>query len=219
MYYYVEDKELISNMRGLCSDIVNQLVQLINGEGKLKVKASLVGSGAKNLITQNENEPIDLDYNLSIKECNEFDINDSVGIKEYVRKSFNIILKRFGWNDCKDSTSALTTEKRYFKNGNQTKFSIDLCIIYESNQRWWRLIHQKTGFTNYDRWYWSEGKHSGNLKNKADWLKKNGHWNEVREVYLEKKNMYLRKNDKDHPSFICYLETINEICNKYKNKR
>ena len=66
MYHYVEDKEFLGRMKRLCSDIVNQLVQKINRDGKLKVRADLVGSGAKNLITQNANNPIDLDYNLEI---------------------------------------------------------------------------------------------------------------------------------------------------------
>ena len=52
----------------------------------------LVGSGAKNLETQNEKEPVDLDYNLVVinSSCN---INDGKQIKEYIRKKFNITKK------------------------------------------------------------------------------------------------------------------------------
>lgn len=82
------------------------------------VVVHLVGSGAKNLETQNSNEPIDLDYNLSILKTYELDINkDSAKIKKYVRKMFNKVLKKYGWSDCKDSTSALTTEKYHFTKG------------------------------------------------------------------------------------------------------
>lgn len=38
-------------MRSLCSNVVNQLVQLINSEGDYRVRAELVGSVAKNLET------------------------------------------------------------------------------------------------------------------------------------------------------------------------
>lgn len=68
-------------------------------------------------------------------------------IKEYVRKQFNIALKSKGWGDCKDSTSALTTEQRQFKEGNPTSFSIDVAIICESNDSWYRLIHQKQEYS------------------------------------------------------------------------
>ena len=33
--------------------------------------------------------------------------------------------------------------------------------------------------------------------------------------YLEKKNMYLRRQDYNHPSFNVYVETVNQVFNKY----
>ena len=113
MYHYIEDKVFLKDMKYLCSNIINQLVQLINNDSLMEVEAHLVGSGAKNLITQNSNEPIDLDYNLMIIDS-EININNCREIKEYIRKQFNVILNKNGWNDCMDSTSVLTTEKRHF---------------------------------------------------------------------------------------------------------
>ena len=215
MYHYVEDKDFLKQMKEVCSSIINQLVQQINRDGKMEVKANLVGSGAKNLITQNEHLPIDLDYNLEIIDSGSFNINNGTGIKEYVRKQFNIVLKANGWGDCQDSTSALTTEQRVFKKGNKTPYSIDLCIIATGNDGWYRLIHEKTGFANADRWFWNKGRNSEKLQQKIDWLKDNGLWLEVRETYLKKKNMYLRRNDHDHSSFVVYVETINEVYNRH----
>ena len=68
MYHYIEDKVFLKDMKYLCSNIINQLVQLINNDSVMEVEAHLVGSGARNLITQNYNEPIDLDYNLLIND-------------------------------------------------------------------------------------------------------------------------------------------------------
>lgn len=45
------------------------------------VVAYSVGSGSRNLETQNEFEPVDLDYNISI--IRSWNINDCQGIKEY----------------------------------------------------------------------------------------------------------------------------------------
>ena len=215
MYHFVEDKEFLKRMNNLCSGIVNQLVQMINNEGLLKVEAHLVGSGAKNLVTQNANESIDLDFNLCILDSIEFNINDGKNIKEYIRKCFNKILKSNGWSDCQDSKSALTTEKRHFKEGNKTSFSIDLCIVTEDGNRWWRLIHKKTGCFQTDEWIWNEGRSSQGLQEKVEWIKSNNLWKEVRDTYLDKKNMYLRRNDNTHPSFICYIEAVNEVYDKY----
>ena len=215
MYHYVEDKEFLKLMKRKCSGIINQLVQMINNEGKLSVEAHLVGSGAKNLITQNENQPIDLDYNLCINWFIELESNDCDEIKEYIRKCFNKVLSRNGERDCNDSTSALTTKKMNLGKGYKTQFSIDLCIITEDNDKWYRLIHKKTGFYNADSWMWNEGKRTNNLLERVEWLKENYLWNDVRETYLNKKNMYLVRNDYNHPSFICYIEAVNEIYNKY----
>ena len=76
MYHWIENKVFLDRMKSYCSVIVNQLVQTINSDGKMRVKQHLVGSGAKNLITQNANEPIDLDFNLEIIDNGEFQIND-----------------------------------------------------------------------------------------------------------------------------------------------
>ncbi len=217
MYHWIEDKQFLGMMRGLCSGIVNQLVQAINNDGAIFVRQHLVGSGAKNLITQNTNQPIDLDYNLEIVECSEFNINDCRAIKEYVRKKFDEVLSRAGWNNCQDSTSALTTEIYRFTEGVQTGFSIDLCIVRKGSYgRWERLIHEKVGYTWLDRYFWNEARQSNGLEDRIQWLKENDCWLEVRETYLEKKNMYLSRGDRDHPSFIVYIEAVNEVFNKYR---
>jgi len=37
------------------------------------------------------------------------------------------------------------------------------------------------------------------------------YWNDIKKRYLEKKNFYLRKQDQTHPSFVVFVETINEV--------
>ena len=140
--------------------------------------------------------------------------NDGTAIKEYIRKCFNAVLQKNRLNDCQDSTSALTTNKIYFTEGNQTNFSIDLAIVREKYNGLERLKHFKTGFFINDQWYWNETQNSKDLAVKAKDIKKRGMWEEVRKIYLEKKNMYLSNRDHDHPSFIVYIETINEMHNK-----
>lgn len=215
MYHYIQDKEFLKRLKGSCSDIVNQLVQSINNDSVMKVEACLVGSGAKNLITQNGNEPIDLDYNLCIVSTESINILDCRGIKEYVRKQFNKVLCSNGWDDCEDSTSAITTEERVFKKGNQTAFKIDLAITCKYHNNWQRLIHQKTGLVILDGYYWNEVQDSGRLEEKVRVIKSNHMWDEVRRIYRDKKNFYLCRNDHNHPSFIVYVEAVNQIYNKY----
>ncbi len=216
MFHYVEDKEFLKRMKMICSDIVNRLVQAINREEEMTVRAYLVGSGAKNLMMQNENEAVDLDYNLEVVETQR-NINDACYIKEYIRQMFNTVLRKSGWGDCSDSTSCLSTEKRHFIEGNPTEFSIDLAIVHKnSDGTWHRLIHDKTGRWATDSWIWNKAPNSKELSEKAEWLKKNGFWLSVRETYKKKKNMYLTWGDRNRPSFICYIEAVNEVYSQHK---
>lgn len=212
MYEYVDDKQFLSRMRSLCGDIMQDLCHTLKEEYDIGSSFYLVGSGARNLILQNSNQPIDLDYNLEITRIDDWD--DCRNIKECVRKAFNIVLREYGWSDCQDSTSSLTTEKRCFSKGNDTGFSIDVCIVYEDvDGNYYRLIHEKTGITCNDMYFWNQAPHSRNIREKAKYIKEKGKWVLVREQYKRIKNKYLTANDHNHPSFICYIEAVNNVYN------
>ena len=146
--------------------------------------------------------------------------NDSRAIKEHIRKHFNSILQSFDLDDCQDSTSAFSTNLIVFKKGNKTNFKIDLGIVRERNHGWERLVHRKTGIVSFDQWYWNEAPNSRGLAEKVDAIKNENLWLDVRDLYLDKKNMYLSRGDREnHPSFNVYIETINEIYYKYFRKK
>lgn len=215
MYDYVEDKKFLSRMRNLCGDIMQEFCHTLKEEYNIGASFYLIGSGAKNLIMQNGSESIDLDYNLEILRCDDY--TDCCKIKESARKAFNSTLHKFDWNDCQDSTSSLTTEKRYFTEGNSTSFSMDVCIVKTDNGHLHRLIHEKTGWTCYDKYYWNPASNSKNIKKKVDYIKNSGKWGLVRIQYKNIKNKYLQRNDHDHPSFVCYIEAVNNVYNSRKH--
>ena len=214
MYDYVKDKAFLKRAHGVCANLVNQLVQLLGKYG-IEAEQSLVGSGGRNMVTQNANEPIDFDYNLIIWDAP--DIMDCRYLKDTVKKAFDYILDKNGLSACDDSTSVLTSKKFQFTKGNQTEFSIDIAIVrIDDNGCWHRLIHKKTGNAYFDQYYWNQTPHSQGLYEKEKYLKGlPGGWEEVRSTYLNKKNMYLTRQDYNHSSFICYIEAVNEIYYKY----
>lgn len=221
MYQYVS-RDALSGVRSCCSDLINQLKQRINNDGELEVTAYLVGSGARNMVTQNANEPIDLDYNLEILNLEILSPHfpgwgwDGQRIKEYIKEQFDDILCANGWGYCRDSTSVLTTKKRLLK-GAPFRFSIDLAILCQDNHGYYhRLIHAKTGFTDRDRWYWNQVPYSRGLDKRIEQLKDCHLWNEVRDAYLDKKDLYLRRQEQEqHPSFNVYVEAVNQVHDKY----
>lgn len=216
MYHYLDDKKFVSKMRTLCGDIMQDLCHILKEEYDMGSTFYLVGSGARNLIMQNNNEPVDLDYNLEITRCEDFE--DCRYIKECVRKAFNEALNLNDLSDCNDSTVPLTTELIYFTEGNDTEFRMDVCItVRDEDDNYYRLVHEKTGFVLHDRYFWNIAPNSKRINEKVDYIKKRGKWILVRQQYEKIKNMYLVRNDYNHPSFICYVEAVNNVYNSRKS--
>jgi len=213
MYHYVTDKEFLKQSYSICADLVNQLVQELKGY-EIDSEMHTVGSKKRGLITQNENEPIDYDFNLLIHNP------DAVGspgdLKKQIMEAFNDVLERNGLRNCDDSTSAITTKRMQMKKGNKTEFSIDVCIVrIDRYGKCQRLIHQKHQWIQYGQYYWNDVCNQEDLWEKEDYLKPD-YWQLVREKYLDRKNFYLRRGDYDHPSFVCYIESVNDIYNQVK---
>ena len=217
MYHWVSDKSFLKDAYFCCSDLVNQLVQNLKNYD-IYAAMNVVGSKSRNMITQNENKKIDFDFNLLIE--NASPRTNAEKLKTTIQTAFNDVLRKNDLHDCEDSTSALTTKSMHFPKGNRTEFSIDVCIVVsDSFGNLYRLIHSKTGIVNLDQWYWNQVPNSYELHKKEAYIKQNpSNWLIVREKYLHKKNLYLTRNDHNHPSFICYVESINEVYNELQNK-
>lgn len=219
MYHYVEDKEFLKRAQKVCSGLMTELEETLRDED-VNSQFFLIGSGAKNMVTQNEEGPIDFDYNLNILSCDDF--RDCKAIKEMVRRTFNKVLRENGLHDCEDSKSSLTTKRICFDDGS-IDFSIDVGIVTKGrNGNWNRLKHEKSSKSfknNQNRYYWNEAPDSNDCKEKAAKIKSiPGWWERVRKHYLDLKNYYLRNNDYNHPSFICYVQAVNDIYNSMKQK-
>lgn len=216
MYHYLDDRKFLHKMRALSGEIMQSLCHWLKEDYDIGANFYLIGSGAKNLILQNEHNPVDLDYNLEIVKCKDF--KDCRYLKECVRKSLNKVLRKKGLRDCQDSTSSLTSVLMVFNDGYNKLFSIDICITAKCTKgNYCRLIHKKTGWTDLDEYYWNIAPQSKELKKKADYIKQHGKWSLVREQYKNIKNKYLRCNDSNHPSFICYIEAVNNVYNSRNN--
>ena len=77
-----------------------------------------------------------------------------------------------------------------------------------------RLIHNKP----WNQYTWNEVTHSHQVTDRASELKNAGLWEKVRDRYLDKKNMYLSRQDHNHPSFLVYVEAVNEVYNERFNR-
>ena len=215
MYKYFEDKKFLNQANRKCADIVNRLVQKLRKKG-YPAWFFVIGSRNRNMVTQNEQGDIDFDYNVVLD-----NVWVSAGllrgnpetIKKDVMRLLNEVLAEIGEPDCKDSTSSLYVKPMKLQ-GNKTRFSLDIGIVtFDTYGNMHRLIHDKKGI-NWGRAFWNQVRDFKDIEKKEEALKPK-YWHEVRKAYLDKKNRYLTANDNNHPSYVCYIEAVNDVYNKY----
>ena len=216
-YEFVYESEA-KRYRSDCSRTLKKTCELLRAKG-ISAQFTLVGSGARNMITRNGDGPYDLDYNLLIMKAEERYWNDLRLLKETVRNALNRAERREFFSDAQDSTSCLTA-LLHFKDTPNVEFSFDVAITTKNkNGNYMRLIHNKNVYAlGLDQYTWNEVPNSHQVKDKADELKKAGLWQKVRDRYREKKNMYLSWQDRNYPSFVVYVEAVNEVYNRYFNR-
>ncbi len=209
MYKYIEES-VIKPYRGFCSNVLSELRDNLNKHYDIITQFSLVGSGSdsRNMVTANGNGPFDLDYNLQIIRMPNKNWDDLKSLKDTVRNELNKIVHDTFFSDGKDSKSVITS-LLHFQETPRVEFSFDIAILAKNkNGNWCRLIHNKSSQSQFT---WNEVPTSHNVKDKVQILKANRLWNEVRECYLNLKNNYLQNNDTNHPSFIVYVEAVNQV--------
>ena len=209
-YEFVCESEA-KQYRSDCSRILKKTCELLKAKG-ISAQFSLVGSGARNMITRDGDGPYDLDYNLLVMKADD-EYRDLRLLKDTIRSTLNKVVGGKFFSDAQDSTSCLTALLHFGKTSN-IKFSFDVAIIKKNpNGNYMRLVHNKP----WNQYTWNEVPRSHQVKDRADELKEAGLWQAVRDRYLEKKNMYLSWQDHNHPSFVVYVEAVNEVYNKYFN--
>lgn len=215
-YEFVYESEA-KRYRSDCSRTLKKTCELLRAKG-ISAQFSLVGSGARNMITRNGDGPYDLDYNLLIMKADD-EYRDLRLLKDTIRNALNKAVGGKFFSDTQDSTSCLTA-LLHFKDTPNVEFSFDVAIIKKNpNGNYMRLIHNKNVYAlGWDQYTWNEVPRSHQVKDRADELKRVGLWQKVRDRYLEKKNMYLFRQDHNHPSFVVYVEAVNEVYNRYFNR-
>ena len=214
-YEFVPESEYKA-YRSDCAAVLKDACARLYEKG-IVAQFTLIGSGGRGLVTRNGDGPFDLDYNLNIIKADADYWNDLRKMKETIRVALNRAEKFDCFSDAQDSTSCLTAIL-HFEDTPKVEFSFDVAIVTKNkNGNDMRLIHNKNFgiFMSADQYTWNEVPNSCKVRKKALELKKKGMWQEVRNRYLELKNMYLYRHDNDHPSFVVYVEAVNEIYGKH----
>ena len=153
----------------------------------------------------------------------DFDVNIEVNDPEenYSPEEIRTILRKgldrvthphpfslLGYDYAEDSTRVLTIKVKDRTNA-RIKHSCDFCIIHEcgdGRQQYIRYNKQQRSFS----WEY-QPKGYQKLPEKIEWVKQHHLWNQVRDLYLHKKNT---NSDPNKHSRTIFAETVNEIWNQ-----
>lgn len=213
-YEFVYESEYDA-YRSNCSKVLTETCKRLKRKDII-AQFILIGSGGRNLVTRNGNGPFDLDYNLNIIKAPDSYWNDLRKLKDTVRVALNDSEGFECFSPAHDSTSCLTAVL-HFDDSPAMKFSFDVAIVAQNdNGNYLRLVHNKNAWgLGFDQYTWNEIPSSYDVKEKAKALKVAGLWEKVRSRYLELKNTYLIFPDKNHPSFVVYVESVNQVYHQY----
>ncbi len=211
MYSYVEDKPFLTDAKRTALNIMKQLTSKLRDRG-LDCNARLLGLDGKELILQNGNNPVEIEYLIEIEGSKEFDLNDGHQIKLVAMDEIDIISKPLLLPGCVSNTFNIILPQLRFSMGSTEKaFSIVISIVHEDpDGSYGRLGRKPSAVTARDQWSWIPVPDSIDLNYKAKKIR-NKYWKDVNSLYLKKKNAYLTRVNIGHPSFVCYVESVNEV--------
>jgi hypothetical protein len=167
-----------------------------------------IGSSSRNMITMDTKSNIGFDFDVNI-EVNDDDENyEPKEIRNILRNAFDQIVPNYGYDYCEDSTRVLTIKFKDYENS-KILHSCDFAVVYYCEDGRQQYIRYNKARQDYTWEYQPKGYED--LEEKAEWLKENDLWNDLKEYYLEKKN---NNTNPDKHSRALYAESINEMCAK-----
>ena len=180
---------------------------------KFTFRFDFIGSSARNMITQDVRSNIGFDFDVN------FEVNDpkenysAEELRHHFQNALNRVVPQYGYSCAEDSTRVLTIKKKNVFLS-RIEHSCDFAIVHNYIDEDGIHRQQYVRYNKQARRYVWETQPAGyrQLIEKADWLRRHGYWDEVKLLYLEKKNY---NTDPSKRSRALYAETLNEICMRH----
>lgn len=210
MYHfdYVSRKKAMPYKKELI-EIINRVQNEVRSD--FTFQFTFIGSSKHNMITYDSktNKGFDFDVNIEVNDDDEDYAPKE--IREILREALNRIARNYGYSPCEDSTRVLTIKCIDYRRSSII-YSCDFAIVHncKEGQQYIQFDRQ----TRACAWAF-QAQPDCDLERKADVLKKKGFWNEVLDIYLDKKNL---NTDPNKHSRSLYAETINECYQRHFGK-
>ena len=209
-FQYVTEKQLSPAKQDLIQ-IIRSVQNLVRQD--FTFRFDFVGSVERNMVTYDVGTNVGYDFDVNIQVNDEECKFSAKEIKTKIMDALNKVAPRFGYDNAEDSTRVITIKVKDRQNS-RILHSCDFAIVnnyidYDGSKRQ-EYIHFNKKQKKYT---WQEQPQGFYLLDeKAEWIKDIGYWNDLRKLYLDKKN---RNNDPNKHSRSIYAETVHEICQRY----
>lgn len=212
MYHfnYVSSEQLSPVKKDLIS-IMSSIQNLVRHDFTFQFE--FVGSVKRQMVTQDIESNIGFDFDVNIQVNDDEDIFSAKEIKNKIRVALDQIAPKFGYDFAEDSTRVLTIKWKDRKHS-KVLHSCDFAIINHYIDDSGAERQQYIRFHKKQKMYTWEEQPKGYylLEEKSQWVKKYGYWNEMKSLYLKKKN---NNHDPHKHSRSIYAEAVHEICQKH----
>lgn len=207
-FEYVSKQE-VQTYRNIFEEIIKAVQTQVRPEFTFQYK--FIGSSERNMITFDPTTSIGFDFDVNLYINDENEDYSAKEIKLKLINAINMVARPKGFNHCEDSTRVITL-KMVNPIVSRIQYSCDFAIVNDytdddgiKHQQYIRL-NKNTG-----SYAWENQSKGYMLDSKIAWIKNQQLWNDVRELYIWKKNNQIDLNKK---SRALYAETIHEICQK-----
>lgn len=171
---------------------------------KFTFRYDFVGSVARNMVTMDYSSNVGYDFDVNVH-VNDDDENYTAGeIKRILKNAFDKFNHLFKYDYSEDSTRVLTIKVKDTQHS-KILHSADFAVVYDCSDGRQQYIHFNKKQQTYD-WQYQPKSHY-ELGRRIALIKKHSLWQEVRDLYIYKKN----NDTMMKKSRALFAETINEI--------
>lgn len=209
-FQYVTKKQLSSAKNDLI-EIIHSVQNQVRQD--FTFQFYFVGSIKRNMVTYDVESKVGFDFDVDIHVNDDECRFSAKEIKTKIRLALDKVGYRYGYDHAEDSTRVLTIKVKDRKNS-KILHSCDFAIVNDyidddGNERQ-EYIHFNKKQIKYS---WEEQPQGFYLLDeKAEWIKDSGYQEEMRKLYINKKN---HNSDHHKHSRSIYAETVHEICQKH----
>lgn len=165
----------------------------------------LVGSAKRNLVVRNHNKGYDCDYQIKLTR-NENGL-EAQELKDLFRDALNRVIKKDDYSDCENSTSSLTIKKKGDRSNIENAYDIVILVQDDAGLKILRYHKPPKG----EGYVFELLPDMSKAKENFQKIKGKKMWDDLRDIYYNKKMIELTDKRTGKKSFQLLNEAVNEV--------